>query len=63
MTTPDNVIDREHDDEDLAVLKAKEQDRQHLRALLMEGMSSPLSDPVGPEYFAALRHRVLTTPH
>jgi antitoxin ParD1/3/4 len=35
----------------------RDQDRQHLRNLMLEGASSPLSEPVGGVYFNALRDR------
>jgi len=34
-----------------------DQDRQHLRGLLLEGASSARGAPVDDEYFAALRER------
>jgi antitoxin ParD1/3/4 len=36
----------------------KEQDRNALRALLLEGAASAPGRPVGPEYFEGLRRRV-----
>ena len=36
----------------------KDQDRLHLRGLLLTGASSSPSDPVSPGYFEALRERV-----
>jgi len=36
----------------------KEQQRQSLRSLLLEGAASPASAPVDSAYFAALRDRV-----
>jgi antitoxin ParD1/3/4 len=36
----------------------KDQDRMHLRNLLLAGAASKLSKPVGAEYFAGLRQRV-----
>lgn len=35
----------------------RDQDRQHLRALLLEGAASPLEGPADDDYFAALRKR------
>lgn len=36
----------------------RDQDRLHLRGLLLDGASSTPSAPAGPEYFEALRNRV-----
>ncbi|WP_372527635.1 type II toxin-antitoxin system ParD family antitoxin [Piscinibacter sp.] len=36
----------------------KDQDRLHLRGLLIEGASSKLTAPAGAAYFASLRERV-----
>ncbi len=36
----------------------KDQDRQHLRALLLEGAASPATEPAGDADFEALRARV-----
>ena len=36
----------------------KDQDRQRLRALLLEGASSPPGEPADARYFEALRARV-----
>ena len=36
----------------------RDQDRQHVRSLLLEGASSAPSEPVGPAYFETLRDRV-----
>jgi antitoxin ParD1/3/4 len=36
----------------------KDQDRQHLRGLLLEGANSPASEPADSAYFDALRDRV-----
>ncbi len=36
----------------------RDQDRLHLRGLLLNGASSALSKRAGPEYFEALRDRV-----
>jgi antitoxin ParD1/3/4 len=38
----------------------RDQDRQHLRALLLEGAASPLTEPVDEAYFDQLRERVLS---
>jgi len=35
-----------------------DQDRQQLRALLLEGAASPATTPADPAYFEALRERV-----
>jgi antitoxin ParD1/3/4 len=37
----------------------KDQDREHLRNLLLEGAASPLEGPADEIFFAALRRRVL----
>ncbi len=36
----------------------RDQDRQHLRGLLLEGAASPETEPVDEAYFAELRARV-----
>jgi antitoxin ParD1/3/4 len=36
----------------------KDQDRQHLRKLLLEGAASPLEGPVDDAYFERLRARI-----
>lgn len=36
----------------------KEQDRQHLRRLLLEGAASPVAGPADDAYFERLRRRV-----
>ena len=36
----------------------KDQDRQRLRGLLLEGAASPAVDPIDDAYFAGLRDRV-----
>jgi antitoxin ParD1/3/4 len=36
----------------------KDQDRLHLRELLLAGAASPASEPVGDAYFERLRHQV-----
>jgi antitoxin ParD1/3/4 len=36
----------------------RDQDRQRLRGLLLEGASSPIGEPVDQGYFAGLRDRV-----
>ncbi len=36
----------------------KDQDRWRLRRLLLDGASSPPTEPVGPAYFESLRARV-----
>jgi antitoxin ParD1/3/4 len=36
----------------------KDQDRQRLRGLLLEGATSPETDPIDKAYFAGLRDRV-----
>jgi antitoxin ParD1/3/4 len=36
----------------------KDQDRQKLRGLLLEGAASPAGDPIDEAYFAGLRDRV-----
>jgi antitoxin ParD1/3/4 len=36
----------------------RDQDRQRLRGLLLEGASSPMGEAVDPAYFAGLRDRV-----
>jgi len=36
----------------------KDQDRQRLRQLLLDGASSPPASPIGPAYFEGLRERV-----
>ncbi len=36
----------------------KDQDRQRLRQLLLDGVSSPPASPADPAYFASLRGRV-----
>ena len=36
----------------------KDQDRQRLRGLLLEGAASPARDPIDEAYFASLRDRV-----
>lgn len=36
----------------------KDQDRQHLRGLLLEGAASPSAVAAGPEHFGQLRDRV-----
>jgi antitoxin ParD1/3/4 len=36
----------------------KDQDRQRLRGLLLEGAASPAGDPIDEAYFAGLRDRV-----
>lgn len=40
------------------MLIRKDQDRARLRGLLLEGLSSAPTGPVGPEYFKSLRDRV-----
>jgi len=37
----------------------RDQDRQHLRGLLLEGASSAPAEPAGQAYFDGLRKRVL----
>ena len=39
----------------------REQDRQQLRALLLDGASSPLGPTADPGYFSALRRRANST--
>ncbi|WP_025824930.1 type II toxin-antitoxin system ParD family antitoxin [Novacetimonas hansenii] len=39
----------------------RDQDRQHLRALLIEGASSPATVPADTGYFDRLRERALRT--
>lgn len=36
----------------------RDQDRQHLRGLLLAGASAPVVQEATPEYFNALRHQV-----
>jgi antitoxin ParD1/3/4 len=36
----------------------REQDREQLRALLLEGAASPLAGPADPAYFDGLRDRI-----
>ena len=36
----------------------RDQDRMHLKGLLLDGASSPPADPAGKAYFAALRQGV-----
>jgi antitoxin ParD1/3/4 len=36
----------------------RDQDRQRLRGLLLEGASSPMGEPADEAYFAGLRNRV-----
>jgi antitoxin ParD1/3/4 len=36
----------------------KDQGRRHLRALLLEGASSPATSPADPAYFETLKRRV-----
>lgn len=38
----------------------REQDRQQLKALLLNGASSPAGPAANPDYFAGLRQRVST---
>ena len=36
----------------------RDQDRQHLRQVLLDGAASPSASPAGPDYFEDLRERV-----
>ena len=40
----------------------KDQDRLHLRGLLLAGAKSPAGAPAGPRYFRSLRDRVRRRP-
>jgi len=40
------------------MLIRRERDRAHVRALLLEGAASPLSEPITPAYFDGLREHV-----
>ena len=39
----------------------KDQDRQRLRSLLLEGAASPAGEPIDQAYFASLRARVASS--
>jgi len=56
----EQVVDRGYgtSSEYIRELIRKDQDRQHLRRLLLEGASSPQTSEAGPSYFNSLRDRV-----
>ncbi len=56
----EQVVDRGYgtSSEYIRELIRKDQDRQHLRRLLLEGASSPPAAEAGPAYFNSLRDRV-----